>query len=177
MKKIGILLVLALVIGQINAQKKVSPIVDGFGTVFLIPNASVTPDLSLQYKIIADIPTAAARPDTINTGLEAAITLLNLHGAGGVPASQIKLVLAVHKDAGVALLNNEAYQERFKIDNPNKSMIEALQKAGVTITICGQTMQKRKFAPEALLPGIQIATSAMTTLTTYQLKGYALMKF
>jgi intracellular sulfur oxidation DsrE/DsrF family protein len=38
-------------------------------------------------------------------------------------------------------------------------------------------MQKRKIAPEALLPGIQIATSAMTTLTTYQLNGYALMKF
>jgi len=177
MKKIGILMMMALLAGQINAQKKVTPVIDGFGSVFQIPNATVTPDASLQYKIIADIPTAAARPDTINTGLEAAITLLNLHGAGGVPASQIKLVLAVHKDAGVALLNNEAYQERFKIDNPNKSMIEALQKAGVTITICGQTMQKRKFAPDALLPGIQIATSAMTTLTTYQLKGYALMKF
>jgi intracellular sulfur oxidation DsrE/DsrF family protein len=56
-------------------------------------------------------------------------------------------------------------------------MVEALQKAGVTITICGQTMQKRKISPEALLPGVQIATSAMTTLTTHQLKGYALMKF
>jgi intracellular sulfur oxidation DsrE/DsrF family protein len=177
MKKIGLLFLIMLATSQINAQKKVSPIIDGFGTVFLIPNATVTPDLSLQYKIIVDIPTAAVKPDTINIGLEAAITLLNLHGAGGVPANQIKLVLAIHKDAGVALLNNDAYQERFKVDNPNKAMVEALQKAGVTITICGQTMQKRKIAPEALLPGIQIATSAMTTLTTYQLKGYAVMKF
>ncbi len=177
MKKIGLLFLIMLATSQINAQKKVSPIIDGFGTVFLIPNATVTPDLSLQYKIIVDIPTAAVKQDTINIGLEAAITLLNLHGAGGVPANQIKLVLAIHKDAGVALLNNDAYQERFKVDNPNKAMVEALQKAGVTITICGQTMQKRKIAPEALLPGIQIATSAMTTLTTYQLKGYAVMKF
>ena len=177
MKKIGLLVLIAFVTSHLFAQKKVSPIVDGFGTVFLIPNASITPDVSLQYKIIADIPTAAVRPDTINTGLEAAITLLNLHGAGGVSANQIKLVLAVHKDAGVALLNNDAYQERFKVDNPNKAMVEALQKAGVTITICGQTMQKRKIAPEALLPGVQIATSAMTTLTTHQLKGYAVMKF
>ena len=35
---------------------------------------------------------------------------------------------------------------------------------------------KRKIEQKALLPEVVPALSAMTTLTTYQLKGYALIK-
>jgi len=48
---------------------------------------------------------------------------------------------------------------------------------GVKIAVCSQSMFKRKIMPEELAPGLEMATSALTVLTTYQLKGYALLKF
>jgi hypothetical protein len=38
-------------------------------------------------------------------------------------------------------------------------------------------MFKRKIAPSELAPGLEVATSALTVLSTYQLKGYALIRF
>jgi intracellular sulfur oxidation DsrE/DsrF family protein len=48
---------------------------------------------------------------------------------------------------------------------------------GVKVVVCGQSLVKREIPKEMLIPGIEVAASALTTITTYQLKGYALLRF
>lgn len=161
----------------VQAQEKVNPIIKDFGSVYEIPNAVEKPDPKLNYKILVDLTMASSKPDTINLGIEAAITLINLHGVGGVPKEKIKVVMAVHNVAGFTVMNNEAYKARYKVDNPNLPMIQALVDAGVKIVVCGQTLKKRGIDPASLAPGVEVATSALTTITTHQLKGYAMIKW
>ncbi|MFN3665344.1 MAG: DsrE family protein [Sediminibacterium sp.] len=156
---------------------RVNPIIKDFGPVYEIPDAVEKPDPKMTYKLLVDLVMASSKPDTINLGIEAACTLLNLHGVGGVPKEKIKMVMAVHNAAGYTVLNNEAYRARYKVDNPNLPMINALLEAGVKIVVCGQTLKKRGIDPATLAPGIGVATSALTTITTYQLKGYAVIKW
>ena len=156
---------------------RVNPIIKDFGPVYEIPDAVEKPDPKMTYKLLVDLVMASSKPDTINLGIEAACTLLNLHGLGCVPKEKIKMVMAVHNAAGYTVLNNEAYRARYKVDNPNLPMINALLEAGVKIVVCGQTLKKRGIDPATLAPGIGVATSALTTITTYQLKGYAVIKW
>lgn len=178
MKKIVLLIITVVAVSFSQAQdNKVNPIIKDFGPVYEISNAVEKPDPKLNYKLLVDLVMASSKPDTINLGIEAACTLLNLHGVGGVPKEKINMVMAVHNAAGYTVLNNEAYRARYKTDNPNLPMIQALLDAGVKIVVCGQTLKKRGIDPSTLAPGIGVATSALTTITTYQLKGYATIKW
>ena len=87
------------------------------------------------------------------------------------------VVLAIHGGAVWSVLNNEKYQERFDMDNPHLELFEKLQEAGVKIFVCSQSLMGRNIDHEKLAPGLEVATSMLTTMTTYQLKGYASLKF
>ena len=178
MKKIVCLLFGTMLISVSFAQdNKVNPIIKDFGSVYEIPDAVEKPDPKLNYKLLVDLAMASSKPDTINLGIEKACTLLNLHGIGGVPKEKIKMIMVVHNAAGYTVMNNEAYRARYKVDNPNLPMINALLDAGVKIVVCGQTLKKRGIDPATLTPGVGVATSALTTMTTYQLKGYVTIKW
>lgn len=159
------------------AQAPQNPVIKSTGTIHDIPYATVTPDPHLEYNIVIDVATGPQTPDELNPSLENVARLINLHVAGGVPLSRLHIVLAVHNASAVALLNNETYQQKFKMDNPNLTLIEELKQAGVKIALCGQSMVRRDINPKQIAPGVEVATSMLTTFTTYQLKGYAAMKF
>ncbi len=177
MKKIASLVVAFLIAATSFSQDKVNPIIKDFGPVYEIPDAVEKPDPKMNYKLLVDLVMGSTKPDTINLGIEAACTLLNLHGVGGVPKEKINMVMAVHNAAGYTVMNNDAYKARYKVDNPNLPMIKALLDAGVKIVVCGQTLKKRGIDPSTLAPGVGVATSALTTITTHQLKGYAMIKW
>lgn len=160
-----------------SAQERQNPIIKSYGGIYDIPNATIKPDPSLEYNIVIDVMTGPASPGEINPSLDNVARLLNLHAVGGVPADKIHIVLAVHNESAVAMMNNEAYQKRFKMDNPNLDLLKELQQAGVRIAVCGQSLIKRNIDPLKLAPNIEIATSMLTTVTTYQLKGYVALKF
>ena len=61
--------------------------------------------------------------------------------------------------------------------NPNTPLLDALSEAGAQLFLCGQTAYSRDLDPSTLHPGVQLALSAMTILTEYQQKGYALIRF
>lgn len=177
MKKIALLMVASLIAATSFSQDKVNPIIKDFGSVYEIPDAVEKPDPKMNYKLLVDLVMGSSKSDTINLGIEAACTLLNLHGVGGVPKEKINMVIAVHNAAGYTVMNNEAYKARYKVDNPNLPMIKALVDAGVKIVVCGQTLKKRGIDPSTLAPGVGVATSALTTITTHQMKGYATIKW
>lgn len=154
-----------------------NPVIKSTGAIHDIPYATVKPDPSLDYNIVIDIMTGPDKPSEVNPSLDNVARLINLHVVGGVPKEKLHIVLAVHNVSAASLMNNEAYRDRFKTDNPNLKLIEELTGSGVKIAVCGQSLIRREIDPKKLAPGVEVATSMLTTMTTYQLKGYAVLKF
>src|SRR6187401_606015 len=177
MKKISLLLLSAPIFCVANAQTIVNPIIRSYGTVFQLPDADHKPDPSIKYKILVELTENASKPDSLNEYIEALATLVNLHAAEGVPKENIQMVVVLRKMATYAVFGNELYKEKFKCDNPNLQILKELMDAGVEFFVCGQTMQKRNIDIKKLIAGTKVASSGLTALTTYQLKGYALIKF
>jgi len=180
MKKISVLLLLFVTIIVVNAQQlppKVNPVIKGFGGIFEVPYADEKPDPSLTYNIVVEVQLESEKGDTINWALNNTARMLNLHAMAGVPTSKLNVVIVVHGGATYAIMNNEAYKAKYKVDNPNLKLIDELSKAGVKMFVCGQSLINRKVDRFKLAPPIKVSSSALTVLTTYQLKGYALLKF
>jgi len=176
MKKIITLFVLCFpLIGF--AQSKVSPVVKNFGGIFEIPYAEEKPDPTLDYKIIVEVVSNTEKYDSINWPLFNVARLINLHVMGGVPKEKIQVVVIIHGAAAMTVMNNEAYKARYGVDNPNLKLYQELQQAGIKMFVCGQSLIARKIDRFKMVPKVKIATSALTTLTTYQLKGYAMLRF
>ena len=177
MKKISLLLLSALTFCFGNAQTKVNPIIKSYGTVFQLPDADQKPDPSIKYKIIVELNENGSKPDSLNEYIEALATLVNLHAAEGVPRENIQMVVVVRKMATYAVFGNDLYKEKFKCDNPNLQILKELMDAGLEFYVCGQTMQKRNIDTKKLVAGTKVASSGLTAITTYQLKGYTMVKF
>lgn len=159
------------------AQKAQFPIVKGYGGIFDIPDAVEKPDPSMKYRIVVDIVTADQDPKVLSTSLNNVARMINIHAIGGVPKENIEVVLGIHGMMAFAIQDNESYKKRYGVDNPNLGLLKALDEAGVKMFVCGQSMVARNIPKETLAPEIQIATSMLTVLTTYQLKGYAAFRF
>jgi intracellular sulfur oxidation DsrE/DsrF family protein len=177
MKKISLLLFLLPAFCTAIAQTKVNPVIRSYGTVFQIPGADHKPDPSLRYKILVELTENGSKPDSLNEYLEALATLINLHAAEGVSKENIQMVVVLRKMATYGLFGNELYNEKFKCDNPNIQLLKELMDAGVEFYVCGQTMLKRKTDTKKLVTGTKVASSGLTAITTYQLKGYTMVKF
>lgn len=159
------------------AQTRINPVIKNFGGVFPIPYADEKPDPNLDYNIVIEIERPSDKPDTLSWALNNVARLLNLHVSGGVPKEKLHVVLAIHGGAAYTAMNNEAYRAKYGVDNPNLKLYQELNDAGVKIFVCGQSLIARSIDKSKMVPQVKIATSMLTTLTTYQLKGYATLKF
>ncbi len=159
------------------AQEKVNPIIKNFGGIYEIPEATVIPNSELRYKIVIDAKTGADDKSNLTFALYNTTRMINLHAVGGVQPENLEIVLAIHGGATYSVLSNEAYQKKFGVENPNIALIRELKAAGVKLTVCGQSLMGRKISVDQVLPEIDIATSMLTTVSTYQLKGFAVFQF
>lgn len=135
------------------------------------------PDPNLEYKIVVDLAGGSDRPGDVNMSLINIARMINLHSVGGVPKEKMTVVAAVHNEASYSIMNNESYREKYKTDNPNLAVYAELQAAGVQVFICGQSLQARNIDRTKIAKDVSIATSMLTVLSTYQLKGFAWFKF
>jgi intracellular sulfur oxidation DsrE/DsrF family protein len=177
MKTLIIFALSAFVTVNLYAQARVNPVIKSFGTITEIAYAVEKPDPKLDYKIVVEINTDNAKPETVHEFFEKTAAVVNLHALGGVPADKLHVVMVVHGPAAQFIVNNAAYQKKFGMDNPNLALFTALEKAGVKLFICGQSMVKRNIDPATVAPEVKVSLSAITALTTYQLKGYSLLKY
>lgn len=159
-----------------SAQELVSPLVSDYGLIYNI-RGSVKPDPSISYQIVADVSTKSGKAKYINQGLYNLARLVNLHIAGGVDPSKLQVVAAIHGGATFATLDNNGYNEKYGMDNPNIELIQQLKDAGVQLFVCGQSLVIRNDGLENVNPQVDISLSAMTIVTEYQAKGYGLLKF
>jgi intracellular sulfur oxidation DsrE/DsrF family protein len=166
-----------------NVAKLMFPAVKNlWAGVVVVDGIDELPDPNLEYNMVFDftaIPTVGEskyKMDSaeVNWGLTDVGRIYNLHLAAGIPKEKIHFVVAVHAFAARSFLKNEEYKKRFKIDNPNLSIIDELDKIGVKFLVCGQSLNWMGDKKEMLLPQAKISLTAQTTLSSYQLKGYAL---
>ncbi len=176
-KRILPVIIFLFAVNATVAQEMVNPIIKSYGGIFDAPHATEKPDPNMEYKVIIDVATGSSRMDDPFYSITNVARLLNLHGMGGVKKENMKVVLAIHGGAVWSVLNNEKYNEKYGIDNPHIPLFKELQEAGVKIFVCSQSMMGRNIDHTKLAPGLETATSMLTTMTTYQLKGYAALKF
>ena len=170
------ILILFIVTTSLFAQKAANPIIKGFGTIYEVEGA-VNPDAEIKYKIVVDLKTLQRDKESINPGLNNVARMMNLHGLGGVKAKNLKVAVAIHGGATDVILNNEAYQKKYELDNPNLKLIDELEQAGVELYVCGQSLLARKYEQVEVNKKIKIGLSMLTVVTTYLHKGYHQMVF
>ena len=158
------------------AQKGANPIIKNYGTIYEIEGA-VNPDSEIEYKIAVDLKTLQRDKESTNPGLNNVARMLNLHGLGGVKAENLNVAVAIHGGATDVILNNEAYQKKYELDNPNLKLIDELKEAGVELFVCGQSLLARNYEHEEVNSQIKIGLSMLTVVTTYMHKGYYQMVF
>lgn len=177
MKKLIVTSFLFLTILAANGQAKVNPVIKNFGTVTEVPFSVENPDTKLDYKIVVEVSSDNKKPVEVHEFFEKVAAVVNLHALGGVPANKLHVVMVIHGPAAQYVVTNEEYKKKFNTDNPNIPLFKELKEAGVKIFVCGQSLNKRNIPKENVTPEVSPALSAITTLTTYQLKGYALLKY
>lgn len=162
---------------SVSAQSRVFPVIKNYGGIFEVPDAIEKPNPELDYKIVIELATGSEKPGIFNASLNNIARLINLHVVGGVPKDKLQIVVAIHGEASFSVMNNEAYRDKYKTGNPNLDLYQELSEAGVKFFICGQSLISRDIDRTKMIPQVKIATSMLTTITTHQLMGYAVMKF
>jgi intracellular sulfur oxidation DsrE/DsrF family protein len=175
--KLYFALFLFFVFAQTFGQERQFPMVTAYGGIFAIENAAEIPDPSMEYKIVVEVATGSEKPEELNFALNNVARLMNLHAQAGIPKKNIEVVVAVHGEAAYAVMSNEAYRKKYNADNPNLGLLKELKRSGAELYICGQSLFARKIDRATLAPEMNVALSMLTTVTTYQLKGYAFLKF
>ena len=159
------------------SQGRINPTIKGYGGIFDAPYAVEKPDPTMQYKIVIDIASNDAEPDGIAYSLTNVARLMNLHAMGGVPKENMHVVLAIHGPAAFSVMNNEEYKNKYDVDSPYLELFKELKAAGVKMFACSQSLRGRSIDHTKMVPEVGVATSMLSVMTTYQLKGYAALKF
>ena len=175
--RVLLMLLLTLSMGSLLAQAEYQyPVIKNFGGIYAIDEATVIPDAKEQYDIVIDLY-SGSDPMKLNAALNNVARMINLHAIAGVHPDSIHVVLAIHGQATKTVLNDDGYMSRYDVKNPNADLFGELKEAGVKLTVCGQSLIGRKINLDEVNANIEIATSMLTTVTTYRLKGYTLLKF
>lgn len=156
-------------------KERSNPAVPGYGAILPVPDAAMRADPRLDYRLAFSVTKAAPRSEQVNPGLQKVARYVNLLRSEGLPLQRISVVVAVHGAATASLLTNEAYIRKHGGQNPNVGLISELREAGVSVHVCGQALAGQKIERSSLLPGVLVDLSAMVTLTTLQLKGWAIV--
>jgi intracellular sulfur oxidation DsrE/DsrF family protein len=165
---------LSLVSTPVAAQQRAStgPVIMSGGPVYAVPDADFPTPMDTELKAVFELRAAAEDPSRMNQNIGTMARYLNLHARAGVPRENLRVAGVVHGGASLALLKDEYYREANGVDNPNKELIAEILASGGQLILCGQTAGARGITKDQLLPGVQLALSAMTALTVLQQQGY-----
>jgi intracellular sulfur oxidation DsrE/DsrF family protein len=153
-----------------------TPALSGVGKMHPLPKAAYQPKPDETYKVVFSVTNAASKPDVINPSLDHVARAVNLYASAGVPLDHLKFVAVMSGGATDAALDDEHYRLRYGVDNPNLDLIRKLRKAGVDVAVCGQAAAEHQDRYQWIAPEVTLSLSALTTITTLQHQGYALMQ-
>ncbi|WP_235054346.1 DsrE family protein [Novosphingobium lindaniclasticum] len=153
------------------------PVVQDFGAIVPMPDAKERPDRTLRYRVLFSVTKAPASPDQVNPTLEKVARFINLLGADGVRPEPGDVTVVIHGPATQLVMSDAAYANSTKTGkNPNLPLIAALRFAGVSVRVCSQALVGNKIDPASVEKTVEIDVSALTTMATLQLRGWALIQ-
>ncbi len=149
------------------------PLIMSGGPSFEVPDANFPIPPGHVFRVMWEIN---AQPDSsqVNPQLGTLARFYNLHVRNGVAKENLQGAAVVYGNGWIPLLTDEAYQARYGRPNPSKALVQELIAAGTRFAVCGQTAASRGVRREELLPGVQLAASAMTALNVFYAEGYRL---
>ena len=153
-----------------------TPIVDGVGPAIHFPDAAVQPDPSLTYRVVFDV-TKVDDEGGVPLGVSQAARYLNSFALHGVQPDALDLVVVFHGAASRVALSDAAYAEHVGGENPSTALLARLAELGVRAYVCGNSLVGGGYAPDEVGPNVELATSAMAVLTTFPLRGYAVLGY
>lgn len=147
------------------------PTIEGHGEVVRLPRSADQPRNS--SRICVDVTKGGAHGE-INLAVEKLARFVNIYAlAGKVPAT-VHISVILHGEATLVSLRNDAYAKRFNTDsNPNLPLFRQLQRAGVELLVCGQSLAHKDAAYEDVDDTVQVAVSGLTVNVNRQRDGYA----
>lgn len=156
------------------AQQRLVP---GFGRYSEIADPFEKPDPALRYKVVFDVSQAARTPGEVHQGLERVARMINLLHRHGVKMQPGDIVVTLHGQAAKTALTAPAFAKRYKDEaNPSAELITQLTAAGASVRLCGQSMVSAGFARDELNSDVKVDIAAITTMASYQLRGYAVIQ-
>lgn len=152
-----------------------TPTVHDYGKMHFLPDSAFKPKPGHTYKVVFALTQGSTKPDQVSPALDHVARAVNLYVAAGVPLSKLKFVAVASGAATSLVLDDAHYRAQFGVPNPNLALIGELKKDGITIAVCGQAMAEHHFEYDWIDPSVTLSLSALTTVTTLQQEGYALM--
>jgi intracellular sulfur oxidation DsrE/DsrF family protein len=142
------------------------PVIEDYGPVADVDiTVPVPKDAVLRHSF--DIA-KRAEDGELNRTLVSAARFINMHARAGVGVDHIKVAIVVHGTA-VHDVSREA--------PASARLVAALIDHGVRIFVCGQSAVYYDVTTDDLLPGVEMALSAMTVHAMLQQQGYSLNPF
>ncbi|MDF2156892.1 DsrE family protein [Algoriphagus sp. CAU 1675] len=177
------LVLLMFTLGLVKAQNGLPPYLEGkvsypvfdfapFAGVIEVEDPELTYNPELDYKVILDIYGRVRDSSMVFPSFVDLARTYNLHVANGVPKEKLHMVAVVHGGSVIAILNDEEYERKYGIPNPNKEAIRQMAEAGIRFYVCGQNMGMFQFRKDQILPQVKVAISAKTTFVTFGQLGY-----
>ncbi len=147
------------------------PVINSTGFSIKVENPTFAIPAGHVFKAVWEINQGDTA--SVNQQLTTIARFLNVHARHDIPASRVQTAAVVHGGGWIALMNDSAYAARYGgKTNPSKALVQELLASGTQLVLCGQTAGARGIKQEELLPGVQIAISAMTALNVFQTQGF-----
>ncbi|MEO7360479.1 MAG: DsrE family protein [Gemmatimonadaceae bacterium] len=154
-------------------QQQSGPVIQSTGMSFVVDNPTFEVPAGHIFKAVWIISTGGGDSTKVNQQLVTIARFYNVHARNGYTEDRVKAAAVFHGDGWTALLTDSAFVARFGgKGNPSKVLVQELLKHGAQLVLCGQTAGSRGIHREELLPGIKVATSAMTAFNVLQSQGY-----
>lgn len=153
------------------------PVFTEFGPVADVPDADFAIPEDASFHIAFDVA-RPAEEGKLNRGFESAARLINMHARAGVEPMENRAAVVVHGAAALDLLTDAAWAARDRGEtNPSAAAVREMIDQGVRFIVCGQSAAGQGVAKSELLPGVEMALSAMTAHALLQQQGYTVNPF
>lgn len=152
------------------------PVISTFGPVATIDSDIEIP-VDTDFKVAFDVADAGD-VGAINRTLSSAARFINMHVEAGIPVDQIKVAVVVHGRASTDMTKQNFYGALHDgAQNANAAAIATLLAHNVDVIVCGQSATAHNISKSDLLPGVQMALSAMTAHALLQQQEFTLNPF
>lgn len=128
-------------------------------------------------KVLVQVNYADTIPNGVGKQVLAAKNLYDQYTALGMkPGKDYEIVMVFRADGAQFLLTDEAYDQKVKQPhpkgNPNRAILEALNKDGVKMYQCGVAMRLKGYSPQDILPYSRIVVSGIGAMVDFEKSGY-----